>query len=182
MTDELGKALLSLARNAIAAELRLTQLEETEAPALDRPGASFVTLTVNQRLRGCIGTLEARRPLRQDVRANACAAAFRDPRFQPLSVQEFARIRVEVSLLTAAQPMTVASEADLLRQLRAGVDGLIFEMGKHRSTFLPQVWEDLPEPRQFLAQLKLKAGLPPDFWSAGIRLSRYQAQKWKEEK
>ena len=176
----LGRALLAQARNAIAADLGLAAATAPELEEMRQPAASFVTLTKTGQLRGCIGSLEARRSLRDDVRANACAAAFRDPRFPPLSPEEFAQVRVEVSLLTAPQPMTASGEEDALRQLRPGIDGLIFAVGSHRSTFLPQVWEYLPLPQQFLAQLKIKAGLPPDFWSPEVKLWRYQVEKWKE--
>ncbi len=181
MSDAFGQALLLLARNAIAGELGEAQRPEVEAAELNQPGACFVTLTKDGKLRGCIGSLEARRPLREDVRANARAAAFNDQRFPPLTRDEFPSIHVEISLLTKPQPMTFTSEEDALAQLRPHIDGVVLEIGNHRSTFLPQVWEQLPEPRQFLAQLKMKAGLPPSFWSAELRLSRYQVQKWKEE-
>jgi AmmeMemoRadiSam system protein A len=178
--ETLGAALLARARNAIvtaldgAAEL----LPEPSHPRLAEPGATFVTLTQNGALRGCIGSLEARRVLDHDVRENARAAAFRDPRFPPLCSDELQRTRIEVSLLTAAEPLQFLDENDALRQLRPGVDGIIFEAGQRRSTFLPQVWESLPEPQQFLAQLKRKAGLPADFWDDNIRLSRYRVDKW----
>ena len=179
-----GPALLARARNAIAAHLRQPTQPEPAHPALALPGATFVTLTQNGALRGCIGTLEAHRPLDQDVRANAVAAAFRDPRFAPLTLAEFARTRVEVSLLTPPLPMSFSSEADALRQLRPHVDGVILIAGAGgrlgRSTFLPQVWEQLPEPSQFLAHLKQKAGLPADWWSDEVQLQRYEVQKWKE--
>jgi hypothetical protein len=178
--DDPGSALLVRARNAIAAHLKKPTQPEPKHPALARPGATFVTLTQNGELRGCIGSLEAHRPLDQDVRANAVAAAFRDPRFAPLTLAELARTRVEVSLLTAPTPLSFASEADALRQLRPNVDGIILVAGQHRSTFLPQVWEQLPEPRQFLAHLKQKAGLPADWWSSDVQLQRYEVQKWKE--
>ncbi|MDD5297864.1 MAG: AmmeMemoRadiSam system protein A [Rhodocyclaceae bacterium] len=181
-TEELGSVLLVLARNAIARRLGLPEAPapDTDLPELDRPGATFVTLTQQGELRGCIGSLEAHRPLRDDVRENALAAAFRDPRFPPLERKELALSRVEVSLLTAPQPMPVADEADALARICPGVDGLIFQVGHLRATFLPQVWEQLPTPRQFLCHLKMKAGLPADFWSPGVRLSRYGVQKWKE--
>ena len=177
-----GPALLVRARNAIAAQLKQPTQAEPVHPALALPGATFVTLTQNGALRGCIGSLEAHRPLDQDVRANAVAAAFRDPRFAPLTLAELPRTRVEVSLLTAPQPISFSSEADALRQLRPNVDGIILVAGAggRRSTFLPQVWEQLPEPRQFLAHLKQKAGLPSDWWSDEVRLQRYEVQKWKE--
>ena len=177
---DLGPALLVRARNAIAAELKQPTQAEPAHPALALPGATFVTLTQNGALRGCIGSLEAHRPLDQDVRANAVAAAFRDPRFAPLTLAELPRTRVEVSLLTAPVPMSFSSEADALRQLRPHVDGIILVAGRRRSTFLPQVWEQLPEPRRFLARLKQKAGLPADWWSDEVRLQRYEVQKWKE--
>jgi AmmeMemoRadiSam system protein B/AmmeMemoRadiSam system protein A len=178
--DALGPALLVRARNAIATRLKQPTQTETDHPALARPGATFVTLTQNGDLRGCIGSLEAHRVLDQDVRANAVAAAFSDPRFPPLTLAELPHTRVEVSLLTAPQPMSFSSEADALRQLRPHVDGVIFIAGQRRSTFLPQVWEQLPEPRLFMAHLKQKAGLPADWWSSEVELQRYEVQKWKE--
>lgn len=179
--DELGAALLVRARNAIAAEFGiLAAAPEPDHPRLKEPGATFVTLTQDGELRGCIGSIEAWRPLDQDIRANACAAAFRDPRFAPLTRQELPRTRVEVSLLTRPEPIAFADEADALRQLRPGVDGAVIEYGGHRGTFLPQVWESLPEPKDFLVHLKEKAGLPPDFWAQDVRLLRYEVTKWKE--
>lgn len=179
-SDDPGAALLVRARNAIAAQLGQPTRTESAHPALGQPGATFVTLTQDGALRGCIGSLEAHRPLDQDVRANAVAAAFRDPRFPPLTLAELARTRVEVSLLTVPQPMAFTDEADALRQLRPNIDGIIFIAGQRRSTFLPQVWEQLPDPRQFMAHLKQKAGLPADYWSPEVRLQRYEVRKWKE--
>lgn len=182
--DSLGQALLMRARNAIAAHLGQPIHAETPHPALAEPGATFITLTQNGALRGCIGSLEAHRPLDQDVRANAVAAATRDPRFPPLTVTDLPRTRVEVSLLTKPVQMSFTDEADALRQLRPNVDGLILIAGVGgklgRSTFLPQVWEQLPDPRQFLAHLKQKAGLAADWWSPEVQLQRYEVQKWKE--
>jgi hypothetical protein len=179
-TDALGQALLARARNAIAAEFGLAPAAEPDHPALHQPGATFVTLTQHGELRGCIGSLEAHRPLEQDVRSNARAAAFGDPRFTPLREDELARTRVEVSLLAPAVPMPCTSEEDAVAQMRPGIDGMILEYGGHRGTFLPQVWESLPERRLFMAHLKQKAGLPADFWSPAVKLSRYEVQKWKE--
>lgn len=176
----LGTALLSRARNAIARQLGRPVQTEASHPALSEEGATFVTLTQAGQLRGCIGSLEAWRPLDEDVRANAQAAAFSDPRFSPLSATELDRTRVEVSLLAPAEPMQFIDEADVLRQLRPNIDGLIFECHGRRGTFLPQVWESLPDPFQFLAHLKQKAGFSSDFWSPDIRLFRYTVQKWKE--
>jgi len=179
-TDALGQALLLTARNAIGKRFGRAASPVGTLAELAEPGATFVTLTQRGQLRGCIGSLEAQRPLAIDVAENAIAAAFRDPRFPPLEEDEFSRTRVEVSLLTPAEPFPVASEADALSRLRPGIDGLILSYGRHRATFLPQVWESLPEARQFVAQLKLKAGLPADFWHAQIALARYGVKKWKE--
>jgi hypothetical protein len=174
----LGPALLSRARNAIAEVLALGQMPEPEHPALWQPGATFVTLRHGGRLRGCIGRLRAERPLHEDVRANARRAAFEDPRFAPLRAAEWAGLEVEVSLLDAPRPMTFDDEADALRSLRPGEDGVIFEWRGRAATFLPQVWEQLPEPAGFLGELKRKAGLRADFWDAEVRLSRYRVRKF----
>ena len=152
----------------------------SDAAWLDQPGAVFVTLTRDGALRGCIGSLVAHRALRADVSANAVAAALRDPRFAPLTADEWPLVRVEVSLLTAPQLMTVRDEADALAQLRPHQDGVILEAGAHRSTFLPQVWEQIAEPRAFLAALRQKAGLRPAYWGPDLRLSRYGVAKFTE--
>lgn len=181
-----GRVLTALARAAIARELTGSMQPDADALMasgsdwLVTPGASFVTLTRHGELRGCMGTLEAHRPLGEDVEANARAAAFGDPRFPPLSRNELDQVRVEVSLLSRAEPLRFTSEADALAQLRPGIDGLILEYGPRRATFLPQVWEQLPEPRLFLAQLKRKAGLETTFWAEGIQLSRYRVEKYQE--
>jgi AmmeMemoRadiSam system protein A len=181
MNTETGRTLIALARAAIARRLG----EHASAPAanaawLRAPGATFVTLMREGKLRGCIGTLEARRPLAEDVAENAVSAAFSDPRFTPLTRDELGDTEIEVSLLSAAEPLPVDDEAAVLAQLRPGIDGVIFEYGRHRSTFLPQVWEQLAEPAEFMAQLKYKAGLPPDFWSDDVKLARYTVSKWRE--
>ena len=179
-TDPLWKALLTIARNAIGNEFGLNEQAVAPLPDLDTPAASFVTLTQNEKLRGCIGSLDAYRPLAHDVFENARAAAFRDPRFPPLRSDELARTRIEVSLLDAPRPLLCDNEPDALAALQPGIDGLILICGRHRATFLPQVWESLRTPRLFLEQLKLKAGLPANFWSSQVKLSRYGVQKWKE--
>ncbi len=180
MPDPLGSALLVRARNAIAAEFGMPAVPEPEDPALVSPGATFVTLTQECHLRGCIGSLEAHRPLDTDVRANARAAAFADPRFSPLKLAELRRTRIEVSLLSPAVPIEFADEADAVTKLRPDIDGVILEWDGRRGTFLPQVWESLHEPQLFLNLLKQKAGLPADFWAPDVRLYRYEVQKWKE--
>ena len=178
----LGAVLLQVARAEIAQSLGLdAQITlPQDAPWLTARGASFVTLTKAGELRGCIGTLEAHRPLIEDVRNNARAAAFGDPRFTPLRREEFNAVSVEVSLLSPPERLAVETEAQALARLRPQIDGVVLEYAGHRATFLPQVWEHLPEPRQFLQQLKRKAGLPVDFWADTLRVSRYAVQKWKE--
>jgi len=177
---ELGGTLLRIAREAIGAEFGLRGRSMGDHEALDRRGATFVTLLLDGELRGCIGSLMPRRPLGRDVRANAVAAAFRDPRFSPLAAAEFETTSIEVSLLSPCERVRLADEEHLFSQLRPGIDGLIIEYGRRRATFLPQVWEALAEPRQFVAALKRKAGLPADFWSTRVNVSRYSVTKWKE--
>jgi len=179
--QDAGIVLLPLARAAIAQEIgRALTAAIEEAAWLRELGACFITLTHEARLRGCIGTLRAHRALGEDVKANAVAAAFRDPRFKPLTANEFDAIEVEISLLSRLEPMAFADETDALRQLRIGVDGVAFQYGHHKSTFLPQVWKDFGEPADFMAHLKYKAGLPPDFWDREVKLSRYTVTKWRE--
>ncbi|MDP2111404.1 MAG: AmmeMemoRadiSam system protein A [Thiobacillus sp.] len=180
LDNEKGATLLKLARSEIATKLGHDVSSPAQAGWLAEPGASFVTLTRQGELRGCIGTLEAHRPLGLDVRENAVAAAFRDPRFLPLTRVEFDEIRVEVSVLSPSEVLVVASEEHALATLRPNVDGVVFEYRHYRSTFLPQVWEQLPDPAEFMAHLKRKAGLPMDFWAEEVRLSRYTVSKWKE--
>lgn len=145
--------------------------------SLQGKAASFVTLKSAGALRGCIGSLEAVRSLIEDVNENAYAAAFRDPRFPPLSNRELGELHISISVLSLPEAMTFRSEQDLLDQLRVGIDGLILEEGRSRGTFLPAVWESLPEPETFVRQLKLKAGLHPDYWSATLRVYRYRAEE-----
>jgi AmmeMemoRadiSam system protein A len=179
-STERGRTLLALARASIVQSLGL-QTAAVDLPSwLQEPGACFVTLTQNGQLRGCIGSLAAHRTLGEDVRANAMAAALRDPRFPALTGAELASTRVEVSVLSPMKPLAFSSEADALAQLRPYVDGVVLEYGAHRGTFLPQVWEQLPGPKDFMEHLKRKAGLAPDFWANGVRLQRYTVDKWKE--
>ncbi|MFP4132095.1 MAG: AmmeMemoRadiSam system protein A [Thiohalospira sp.] len=171
-----GRALVELAGRTLAAATAGEALPAAppEPPALAEPGAAFVTLQREGRLRGCIGSLEAHRPLGEDVIANAQAAAFRDPRFPPLQPAELPGLHVEISVLSAPEPFPFTDETDLLARLQPGVDGLILEADAgHRGTFLPAVWESLPEPRDFLAELRRKAGLPADHPLTEVRLWRY---------
>jgi len=181
---EKGRILLQIARSAIAHALKIKDVNDDAidktARWLAEPGATFITLTRNGQLRGCIGSLLAHQSVFEDVSSNAVSAALRDSRFQPVTAAEWNQIRIEVSLLSALQPITFDSEADALAQLRPGIDGVMLEYGIYRSTFLPQVWDSLPEPQDFMAQLKMKAGLEPDFWDDAIHLSRYTVQKWRE--
>jgi len=140
------------------------------------PGASFVTLYLHKRLRGCIGSLLARQPLIVDVANNAYNAAFRDPRFKPVTVDEYTDLELEISILTKPQHIYFKSEQDLISKLRPGIDGLILSDQGHRGTFLPSVWEQLPDPQEFLKHLKLKAGLPTDYWSDTITIENYTTE------
>ena len=177
---ERGNILLPIARASISGALGKANTVDESASWLHSLGACFVTLNQNGELRGCIGTLEAHRPLLQDVKANAFAAAFRDPRFTPLTAPELAYTEIEVSLLSAMTPLQFSDERDALAQLKPGVHGVVFEYGQHRSTFLPQVWEQLPHLNDFIEHLKRKAGLPSGFWAPEIKLSIYTVSKWKE--
>lgn len=182
MPSNQGKELLSIARSAIAGALNVAyRLDVDErAPWLQEIGACFVTLMQNGQLRGCIGSIEAQRSLLMDVKRNAVSAALSDPRFIPLCATEFNDVDIEISVLSPMLLMQVQNEADALAQLRPGIDGILFEYGCYRSTFLPQVWEELPQPRLFLGWLRRKAGLPADFWSEEVKLSRYTVTKWRE--
>ena len=178
---EAGKTLLRLARDTIAGALGLPAEFAAVPDWAQQPGATFVTLTESQGLRGCIGSLQAHRPIAEDLRANALAAAFEDPRFPPLSVSEWSQVRVEVSLLSSLQTMHFDSEESLLAQIEPHRHGLVLTYGARRGTFLPQVWEQLPQPREFLRALKPKAGLPADFWAGEMEVYWYTVEKWSEE-
>lgn len=177
---EKGRLLLTIARATLSEELNRPAETWTEATWLDEPGACFVTLHRGGELRGCIGSMLAYRPLLEDLQANACAAAFSDPRFPPLKAWELADLNVEVSLLSALEPLQFESEEDLLGQLRPGVDGLLLEWGSHRGTFLPAVWQALRERQVFLNKLKGKAGLDEGFWAPEISVKRYTTDCWGE--
>ncbi len=172
--------LLRLAKDAIAYGLKhhnvmpvdLTQYSDK----LKENRACFVTLQINGQLRGCIGSLEAHQPLVEDVAHNAYAAAFTDPRFQPLTKPEYPQLEIHLAILNAPEPMQFSSEEDLIKQLRPKIDGLILSDNDHKGTFLPAVWESLPEPKEFLAHLKLKAGLPPNYWSVTVTVQRYTVE------
>jgi hypothetical protein len=177
---EIGRTLLAIARQTLAADLGGELVPLPTAAWLQEEGACFVTLHRGGELRGCIGTLIARRPLVEDVQANSRAAAFDDPRFPPLQARELAGLSIEVSLLSKLELMEFESEEDLIRQLRPGADGLLLESGFYRGTFLPAVWRSLPESRLFLRKLKSKAGLSEDFWSDDLSVRRYTTRSWSD--
>lgn len=177
--NEAGGALLGIARDAIADALAGRQgTLQDPAGWLQQPGASFVTLTRDGKLRGCMGSLEIARPLAADVAENALAAAFKDPRFPQLTREEWPGCGIEVSLLSAPKPLRFADEADLLAQLRAGEDGVILEHAGRRATYLPQVWQSLPDKRRFLEELAKKAQLPGGTRLARCRVWRYRVRKF----
>jgi hypothetical protein len=174
------RALLDVARDSIQAGLASGRPLAPDPAAYPEPlralRTSFVTLHRHAALRGCIGGLEPLRPLVADVAEHAFAAAFRDPRFPPLAEGELEGLEVQVSILSPLEPLAFASEPALLAQLRPGTDGLVIEVAGRRATFLPAVWSGLPEPREFLRELKRKAGLDPDFWSPALRARRYTVE------
>lgn len=186
LTAEEKQILLRLAREAIREALSAASAPEialdTLPPRLQAKGAAFVTLTRAGQLRGCIGSLAAHRPLALDVQRHAVEAAFDDPRFPPLTDSEFPELRIEISALSEPRPLVYVNANDLLHKLRPGVDGVVLERGWNRATFLPQVWEQLPEPELFLGQLCQKAGLPGNAWQwPDIKISLYQVEKFMEE-
>lgn len=178
--EERGRTLLDIARSSISTELGRPHSASPSADWLRKKGASFVTLKQEGALRGCMGTMEPYRSLVEDVVSNARKSAFGDPRFSPLTDAELDVTRIEVSLLSPLRPMSYRSETDALAQLRPGLDGIVLEWRGHRATFLPQVWESIPNPHNFIGQLKLKAGLPEHFWSDDLSLHRYDVAKWSE--
>ena len=186
LTEEEGKLLVETARKTIQKALfnpkDRSEPEPPSSPKFQGRRGTFVTLTVNGALRGCIGHILPQESLIEGVRVNAMNAAFRDPRFRPLSQKEFEKIRVEVSVLTEPRPLPYTDANDLLAKLRPGTDGLIIRKGYHQATFLPQVWEQLPNKKDFLTHLCLKAGLAGDAWVHDpLEVHTYQVQAFEEE-
>ncbi len=172
------QAMLQVARTAIEYRLaaRTEIIDETlYAPELLEKKASFVTLNIGDALRGCIGSLVARRPLLVDIFHNAQAAAFKDPRFRPLSVQEFQQINIHISVLTEAQAYPVSSRQEALDKIQPGIDGLILRENGKSATFLPSVWQKLPDRENFIRELRRKAGLEPQGWSENTQLFYYHS-------
>lgn len=184
LADEDRAALLRAARRALTDRIATGKTPAVAVKAFAQPlrghGAAFVTLLENGRLRGCIGSLVPRRPLVTDVVENTLRAALNDPRFAPMQPEELDRVTFKVAVLSPATPMRVEGETDLLARLRPGCDGLVLSDGNHRGVFLPMVWDSLPEPRDFLAALKQKAGLPGDHWSDNLRMERFRAESFAE--
>lgn len=181
LTEHDRDALCTWARDVIRAELDSRSLRAPQLDVGDPMSATFVTLRWPEgELQGCIGNLTPSRALRDAIAVNARAAAFEDPRNRRLTLDDVDRLDVEISLLSELTPIDFDSEDGAIAALRPHVDGVVLEWREHRGTFLPQVWDELPTPRQFLGQLKRKAGLSPGFWHPQLRLSRYSVEKWTE--
>lgn len=174
------KAMMRFVRTAIAEKLGVGTSDGTEEFIGDVQKSTFVTLTLNGQLRGCIGSLNAHRSLTEDLYHNAQAAAFDDPRFSPLQKNEFDNLEIHISILSDVYDIEFSSEKDLLSQLLPGKDGLILSEGFNRGTFLPSVWEQLPDPELFLNSLKAKAGLPQGYWSNTLRIQRYRTSAFSD--
>jgi AmmeMemoRadiSam system protein A len=182
-----GQALGRLARKAIMEKLGLKSAKTESDPMTDNcfqeHRGTFVTLTINKQLRGCIGNLESTESIMAGIKRNAVNAAFHDPRFAPLKADELNQVGIEISILTEPQPLEYRGSKDLLTKLRPHVDGVILRKGKASATFLPQVWEQLPKPEHFLSHLCRKAGLSADTWEkTQLEISTYQVQYFEEEK
>lgn len=190
ISDGQGSVLLKLARKIIADKLGIDVKQDEWAeivkllvdPAFEEKQGTFVTLTMNNDLRGCIGSLTATESIKESVKRNAINAAFHDSRFTPLTVDEFDDLHVEVSILTEPKNLEYIDSADLLQKIRPQVDGVVVRKGGASATFLPQVWQQLPSPKDFLVHLCMKAGLPSDIWETGHPdVLIYQVQKFKEK-
>ena len=186
LTHENKTILLDAAAASI--EYRLKYGQPIKVHPKDYPDAfqchraSFITLKAEGALRGCIGSLEATCPLIIDVVNNAYQAAFADPRFLPLTWSEFRLLDIGISILTVPENIQFISEDDLIQKLRPGIDGLVIEERERRGTFLPSLWEELPDPRRFFRELKRKAGLPPDYWSDSLRVRRYTTESFHQDR
>lgn len=178
------REMLAIARGAILHGLEhrcppLLELHALPAP-LQQVRATFVTLTRNGSLRGCVGSLEPRRPLAEDLARNAFDTAFADPRFPEVTTAELPALNVEISVLSPLSVLAVESEAQLLDVIRPFEDGLVLDDGQRRATFLPKVWDSLSEPAAFLTELKRKAGMPGDYWPDSLRVLRYHTETFCE--
>ena len=189
LNEAQGQVLVQLARQTLMHELGKAvppdESEKMQKSLLDQCYqtycGTFVTLKINDQLRGCIGNLAAEEPLSEGVRRNAINAAFHDPRFPPLSEKELENVDIEVSILTEPQPLEYVDGKDLLTRLRVDIDGVIIRKGHASATFLPQVWEQLPDPEEFLEHLCMKAGLSSDAWRKNkLDVLTYQVQYFEE--
>jgi AmmeMemoRadiSam system protein A len=180
ITPREGDVMLDLAeasiRNGLHKGRHLTVKTASLPDALRQSRATFVTLRLGSALRGCIGSIKPKRPLAQDVSNNAYSAAFHDPRFPPLGPDEYPELSIHLSVLSDMKTVDFTNQADLLSQVRDGRDGLLLESNSQRGLLLPSVWKDLPDKRQFLRHLKMKAGLQPDFWSDQLKIRRFTTQ------
>ena len=178
LSEQEQKICLQVAKKSIEHGLQqgsaLPVVTSEYTDSLQQQLASFVTLHKHGQLRGCIGALEAYQPLINDIAEHAYAAAFQDPRFPALNASELDQLDIEISVLGKPEAMQFTDEADLLKQIRPGIDGLILQHGYNRGTFLPSVWEQLPDVTEFFKHLKNKAGLPMDWWRDDVKVSRYQ--------
>jgi AmmeMemoRadiSam system protein A len=177
--------LLKIAREALEKSVchePLPKIILADLPlSLREDGASFVTLTINEHLRGCIGTLEAFQPLANDVQEHAVAAALQDFRFPNVKPEELALINIEISVLTPRTPVPYTDSEDLLKKIKPHIDGVVLQDGFRKATFLPQVWEKLPDPKNFLSHLCLKMGAPGDLWrKKPLQIYTYQVQEFRE--
>jgi AmmeMemoRadiSam system protein A len=191
LSPEQGQLLVKLARQTLSQQLA-RQIPQNEIdslnaaltdPCFNASCGTFVTLKIDGQLRGCIGNLTSNEPLRSGVRRNAINAAFHDPRFSPLRASELDCVSIEVSILSEPRPLYYREASDLLKKLRPDIDGVILRKGPASATFLPQVWEQLPQPRDFLTHLCLKAGLASDAWQhSELEVSTYQVQYFEEQR
>jgi len=182
LSDEHRQLLKQLAKDSIEyglANQRPLFVDISSMPEkLTEHRATFVTLEINNQLRGCIGMLDAQRPLAEDVAFNSYAAAFSDSRFPPVEYYELANLSIHISVLNPAAQLNIQSETDLIKQLKPDIDGLIIEDESHRATFLPSVWQSLPRAEDFVHHLKIKAGFDADYWSKNIRAYRYSTESF----
>jgi uncharacterized protein len=184
-TDPERKILLDLARQAITfgvekhLELKVDLVNYPEKLRAER--ACFVTLKIAKALRGCIGSLQAYEPLVANIAHNAFLAAFSDPRFAPVEASELKLLSIHISILTVPKPIACTSEADLICKIKPNIDGLILSEKGLCGTFLPSVWEEIKEPRLFLQHLKMKAGLPPNYWSDTVKVECYTTESFGDQ-
>jgi AmmeMemoRadiSam system protein A len=185
LTQEEGRYLLEIARktiaNTLSGEKEKVDIDTERFPVLSEKRGTFVTLTIGGNLRGCIGHIIPQEELAEGVEVNAINAAFKDPRFRPLTKDEWKDVKIEVSILTDPKPLYFTDADDLLRKLRPGIDGVIIKKGFRQATFLPQVWDQLPQKDNFLTHLCMKAGMDGNAWREGdLEVQTYQAQAFEE--